>query len=81
MNRHEIAMQHLFKEYNRLISLLVSDYFLRIKGDDEVKKSIETQDFMTALFSGENIKQEWKLENTETWKKIVNIVDTINFLK
>ena len=58
MNRHEIALQHLFKEYNRLISLLVSDYFLRIKGDDEVKKSIETQDFMTVLLVKSSLTEE-----------------------
>lgn len=81
MEKHEIALQKLMKEYIYITGKVVGDYFLRINGDDEVKKSVEVSDFMNALLMGKPLKEEWSLDKSEDFKKMNNIAESINFLK
>jgi len=79
MEIHEIALRVLSGEYNRIAGEIFADYFARIKGSDELRKSIEANDFLIGMLNG-NIKKEWKLEESDKYKKLINIVHTINFL-
>ena len=74
------AIQVLFKEYKEVAGRVFADYFMRNNAGDEAKKSIEASDFMMALMSGKNIKQEWKLENSEDYILMGKLAKAINKL-
>ena len=69
----------LLKRYYEVAGKLYGDFFMRIKGSDDTKKILETNDFMMGLMNGE-LKKEWKIENTEEYKELVSLVKVINNL-
>ncbi len=70
----------LLAQYYKVAGRVVGDYFLRIRGNDESKRSLEAQDFMTALLTGKNIMQEWKLLESEDYLEMVELAHLINKL-
>ena len=70
----------LLKEYTDTAGLVFADFFLRIRGDDETKKSLESNDFMMALMTGKDLKREWKLETSENYIELGKIAQAINKL-
>ncbi len=74
-------LQKLLKEYTDTGGKIFADYFLRIKGDDEIKKSIEANDFMMAFMTGKGLKKEWKLEESDDYKELVELTRAINKLQ
>lgn len=71
--------QILLDEYYNVAGKLFGDFFIRTRADSEQKKSIEAMDFLQSLMSG-NIKEEWKLEETEEYKQLQILVKAINLL-
>lgn len=68
------------KEYTDTAGLVFADFFLRIKGDDETKKTLEANDFMLALMTGKDLKGEWKLETSENYIEMGKIAQALNKL-
>jgi hypothetical protein len=79
MEKHEIALKELYVKYTELGGKLFAQYFLRLKGGNEVKKILETNDFMIGLLNGK-IKNEWKVEESQEYKEFLNLVESINYL-
>lgn len=73
------AVKVLLEEYYRLGGKLFADFMIRNKASDEVKKSIEANDFLMGMMNGD-FKKEWKVETTEEYKAMIEIADAINKL-
>lgn len=80
MEKHSLALQILSKKLTEIGGEIFSDFFIRNSGNEEAVKSIQANDFMLALMTGKNIKEEWKLENTENYKKLSELSRSINLL-
>lgn len=72
-----IVVETLQKKYYELAGNVFADYMLRNKGTDEVKRSVEANEFLMGLMNGE-FKAEWKLEETDDYKQLVELAHAIN---
>ena len=73
------TIELLSKELLDVGGKIFARYFLEIKGDDETKNLVKTQEFMLGMFNGE-IKKEWKLEESEDYKYFLKLNNAIKIL-
>lgn len=73
------AVAILLKRYNELWWEIFASYLIKIKWDDESKKSQDAMRFMEWLMNGD-FKKEWNLEDMEQYKEMREITLAINIL-
>lgn len=78
-NKHKLAIQELHTLLVKLGGRVFAEYALRMTDDDEVKKSLKASDMLSGLMSG-NLDKEWKLEETQDYKDLCEVANTINYL-
>lgn len=81
MKKHDVAISVLTKEYVRIAGTVCGEVLIRYNASPEALKSIQANDFMIALMTGKNIKEEWKLEECKEYQELQNIAATINHLQ
>ncbi|MFA5990467.1 MAG: hypothetical protein WC803_12800 [Sphingomonas sp.] len=80
MKKHEVAVSVLSEEMAKIGGSVFSQFLVRLSPNDETKKTLEANDFLNAIMTGGKIKEEWKLENDSDFKRLQNIVSTLNQL-
>ncbi len=83
-NPHSKAIQILSDEYKRLGGIVFAEYYRRhiieTHGTDEQKKTLESEQFMNALFTGGKINDTWELQKMPEYTAMGEIVKSINAL-
>lgn len=74
------AQKILAEEIAKLGGVLFTDFLMRQTDDDATKKAIEDNDFLIGMFNG-NLKAEWKLEETDAYKMIIDLTRAIKILQ
>lgn len=78
-DENKIAVAYLSDKLMELGGKVFTDFILHNSENDEVKKNVQANDFLTGLYSG-NLKTEWKLEDSQGYKDLLALSNVINKL-
>ncbi len=78
---NKVAIVVLTKEFIKLGGSVVAKKLMQIKAesDNETKKALDMENFMSALFTGENIKEK-NITDSKEFKDMVAISEAIDIL-